>query len=36
MASTLIAAVVGTGFIGSVHVEDLRRASVHVNGEVLP
>jgi len=30
----LTAAVVGTGFIGPVHVEGLRRAGVHVAGIV--
>ena len=29
---TICAAVVGTGFIGPVHVEGLRRASVRVKG----
>jgi predicted dehydrogenase len=32
MPSTFSAAVVGTGFIGPVHVEGLRRAGVHVAG----
>lgn len=32
--SSLTAAVVGTGFIGPVHVEGLRRAGVHVRGIV--
>lgn len=32
MMSTATAAVVGTGFIGPVHVEGLRRAGVHVAG----
>lgn len=32
MAKTLTAAVVGTGFIGPVHVEALQRAGVHVTG----
>jgi predicted dehydrogenase len=34
MASPLTAAVVGTGFIGPVHVEGLRRGGIHVNGIV--
>ncbi len=34
MSSPLTAAVVGTGFIGPVHVEGLRRAGVHVAGIV--
>ncbi len=34
MPATFTAAVVGTGFIGPVHVEGLRRAGVHVAGIV--
>ena len=34
MSSMLTAAVVGTGFIGPVHVEGLRRAGVRVAGIV--